>query len=180
MCSPIAAVAALQLTGGAVGAKAALDQGKADYNQYRYMADQRDQAAVIAEQQGDYQSKVIQDKGLFDTNTLLANADRVSGRQKTAQAANGVGGGSVTSLDIAGDSFDRTKADELAIKFNADSASWSATTEAKNKAWQLREEARLFREAGKNARRAGKMNAVSSLLNSASSFGSTAMKFQKA
>ncbi len=161
-----AAGVATQAAGGLFAAYGANEEGKAQKRYYDYMAAQDEQAAVRTIQQGEVQSGLFQDKGLDETKIFKDKTAQTFGAQDAASAASGVAG-SVTAQDVARDSFDRAKMDELAIRYNADSGSWAAKTEAANKAWELRQSAAGKKAAGKNARYAGKMNAISSLLGSA-------------
>jgi len=82
-------------------------------------------------------------------------------------AAMGIYG--VTADDILTDTTNRAKLDAANIRYNADVASWSANKEASEKAWALRNQAKLYRFSGKNAKTAANINMANTLLGTASS-----------
>lgn len=176
MCSPVAALMAVQVAGGVQSAIAENEKGKAEEKYYKFLAGQKDQQAILALQRADQSSKIIQDRAASEIGQMKDEASRLRGRQKTALVANGVGLGSVTALDLMEDSDRTAFLDEIAVRYNADSNSWVARTEGANEAWAARSEASSLRTAGKNAREAGRMNAVSSLLGSATTVASTGLQ----
>lgn len=180
MCSPVAASMGAQAVGGAVQAKGILEKGMADENEANFLATQSEISANLAVNAGRRVSAGIQDNAAERSKSLLDNLSRLTGRQRAAAAATGAGAGSVTAQDIATDTATKSDLDQLAIRFNADAESAFAIEESNNKAWALREQAKLYRTSGKNARRASRVNAVSSLLGSASTVADSGIRYRNA
>lgn len=78
----------------------------------------------------------------------------------------------VTAEDIANDTFNKQRLDELAIRYNADVKSWETNTQAANQNWAAQTQANQYRYAAKNAKHAGKIAAFTTLLGTATSTAS--------
>ena len=98
----------------------------------------------------------------------------ISASQRAALAANGIPLYGGTAADIGLDTANKTKMDELAIRFNADTKSWETNQQARDFNWQSQNQAQQYRYAGQNAKRAGKANAFSTILSTAASTGMSA------
>jgi hypothetical protein len=85
-------------------------------------------------------------------------------------ASLGIGG--TTATDIAAETFDKAKIDELAIRYNADVAAWEAINTGKNAAWTLRSEASQYDIASRNIKKASQINTLTTVLNTAASVAS--------
>lgn len=169
MCDPVS-IMAITVAAGGFSAYQKVQEGKATAKMYQYQSDALEQEKGLVQRTADVNSKFNQDAAMRDSATLSRNVAQLEGAQKVAAAANGIGGGSVTSADIAVDTYDKFQMDKLAIQYNADMKSWQIQNEAKSNIWGLSEQQKQLRAAGKNAKKAGYMNAASTLLNSASSF----------
>lgn len=184
MCDPISitigtlAVASMatSIAGGVTAANAQKAQGKASQNYYNYIAEQNRLAAEAAEKTGEQKDTLSQNQGALESQKVSRTARQFEGAQKASLAANKIGGGSVTAADLILDTFDKSRLDEIAVRFNADTRSYEAKENAKYTAWDLRNQEKLNRMAGSNARMAGnaaanatKINTVSSVLDTASS-----------
>lgn len=162
MCNPVALVAAstaMQMVGS-------YQQGQAQSASYDYSAKVKEASAAQALKNGDMESRFTQDKAASDTKQLQDVTRTITGTQRAAAGAN-VGPGSLTTEDIAIDTTNKSKMDELMIRHNADMASWRAKEAAKQKAWELQAEAAGLRAAAKNASKGGLFGAGSSLLQGA-------------
>lgn len=175
MCSPVLFVAGgLQVAGGVMQAGAQLQAGREQQAYYNYLAEQDKVRAKVAREQGDREANAAQTKGAFDTARLKRNTREFAASQVAAAAANGIGG-SVTAQDLALDTFEKGKLDEMAIRYNADQAAWAAKTGADYQAWDFENQSVMNRAAGSQARSAAKRNAAASLLGGATqAFGTYA------
>jgi hypothetical protein len=151
MCSPQLAGTFLQIAGGVAGAENARQEAQSNKDYFDYLAANEEK-----------KSGYVQEAAGRQTKQLRANVSALEGTQAVNQAASGVGGGSVTSENIAMDTFRKEKLDEMAIRYNADMESFGN----KNKA-------REYRMAGDNAIEAGKVKANMSYLNTATSVANT-------
>src|SRR4051812_48533799 len=85
-------------------------------------ANSRTQAALV-QGQANQEITSAQKQGAYETTMLNRHTKEVEGSQVAGEAASGIAG-SGTSADIARDTFNKSKMDQLAIKYNADVASW--------------------------------------------------------
>jgi len=213
----------MQIGGAQASYQANIDAGIAANDYYQYLADTADINAGLVEETGKRQMKYIKDAAIRqskyiaeaaeinvdqavdaaarDTRILGRAVSQVEGQQKTTLAAAGIGGGSVTGEDIAMDTFNKAKLDEMTIRFNADLKSWDILRSAKiaqdennytvsNNIWEIwnttknaaanaRSSAYGYRLAGRNAIIAGNNNANASLLGSIGSIGNSYMNYWK-
>lgn len=174
MCEPVSAgLAVAGLTAMAVGgvqkANSEKRAGKAQQQYYDYLAEQNEIEAASAEAVGQRNATMAQDAGSRELSKLKRGVMQFAATQIATGAANGIGGGSVTTADIAGDTFDKAKLDELTIRFNADSQAAEALDAGKYKAWDLRNQKTMNKISGKNASVAGKEAAKATLWNTAGS-----------
>lgn len=168
MCDPITLTAAtLTAASGAYSAYGQYKQGVAESKYYTYQQDQTRAQAEQALKQGEQQSSLIQDQAKGEGKQLAINQSKFNASQRAQMAAMGVTGG--TAEDIAKDSFSTQKADELALRYNADIKSWQTNEEAKNRNWALNIQADQFGYASRNAKIAGKQKAFGTLLSTAAS-----------
>lgn len=171
MCDPVTltiTAAALAAASGGLSAYGAYQEGKATDKYYKYLANQNDEEANAVLKAGEQKATIAQNEGAKQSADLGRDVSVTAGSQRAAMAANGLSG-SVTAADLAGDTFNKAKMDEEAIRYNADSTAWGAKTDADFQAWQLKGQAESYRMAGKNAKRAGTIKMTSSLLDTASS-----------
>lgn len=181
MCSPQVLqplALGLQIGGGAYSAFQQNQAGKANQKYYNALSIQAEQEAGIAKQIGERRATLAEDQGVIDSKIVARNADKVAAEQQVALAANGAGGG-VTAQDIVADAFDKRKLDELAVRYNADSRAWEATTDAAYKSWDALNRKAQYTEAGVNARRVGAANAASTLFSTATQVIGSALKFSR-
>lgn len=171
MCNP-AAVIGIQAAGTALSAYGSYTQGLAQKNYLNYAADNSDKQAAMVEKQGVQAANSSRDNGAESTRIFKNQEAKLEGAQKVAIGAN-LGGGSKTAEQITSDTFDRSRLDEMAIKYNADLESWRVLNEANQKAAQLRDQATGQRLAGKEALRAGKTAAFTDLLSGAGQVAGT-------
>lgn len=182
MCAPVpvlltAATVATQAYGAYSGAQAANAQGKSNQNYYDYVAGQNRTAADYALKTGDARANASQVQGALDTAKYVREASSFGATQRATSAAAGVGGGSVTAEDIGYDTLTKQKLDEMAIRYNADVASYSAKQGAAYEAYDQNNQAILNTMAGKNARAAGKASAKASLIQGATAIANTGMTY---
>ncbi len=171
MCNP-AAVMGIQAAGMAYSAMSNYQQGIAQKNYYDYAATQSEKQAILAEKQGVQAADNARDVGAESTKSFKRQAAQLEGAQKVAIGAN-LGSGSKTAEQIVGDTFDKEKMDEMAIKYNADVEAWRAVNEANLKSFDLRSQAAGYRMAGKQAKKAGKIGAINDLLSGAGQVAGT-------
>jgi hypothetical protein len=173
MCDPVSLTVTgvvLAAAAGGVTAYGQYQSGKAQSKYYNYLAEQNEIEAQAAEKTAEQQSTIAQNEAAQKAKELKGDVSRVKGAQKAAMAAMGIYG--VTADDILTDTTNRAKLDAANIRYNADVASWAANKEGSEKAWALRNQAKLYRYSGKNAMTAAKLNMTSTLLGTASSIAS--------
>lgn len=175
MCS-IGAVVAMQGVSGVMQAKSQLEEAKSTNSYYKHMADMSDKQAEMAKIAGDNKISYIQDQAARDSLAVNTQARQVEGAQKVALAANGVGSGSATAEDLALDSLQKEKLDELAVRYSADLSSFETKRSANLEALNYKSQAIGYRAAGKQAKYAAKVGAFNTLLSSATSMASTAYR----
>lgn len=161
-----------QGAGTVLGAWGSYQNGLAQDAYYKSLAANARTQAALVEGQANQEITSAQNQGAQETNLLNRKTKEIEGEQAAGVAFNGVAG-STTASDIARDTFTKSKMDQLAIKYNADVASWRAQNNANLQKWNLENEARYDEVAGKNAKKAGKIGAVTSLLSGASQVAST-------
>lgn len=162
-----------QVAGGFMQYQGARAQGKAEKAYYNFLARQAEGDAEEVLATGEREVTNIQDAAGRTQGVLTNSVKELEGRQAVVQAANGVGGGSVTTEDIARDTLNKQKMDEMVIKFNADAKSYETRIGASEEAGALREGAIMNRAGGMNAARAGRRNADASLLGTATQVASS-------
>lgn len=182
MCDPVsmtfAAAATMSTVGAVQQAQSASAAGKANQSYYDYVAAQNKQSADAALAAGDQKANVAQVKGAMDSAKYARSASEFNAQQRATQAAMGVGSGSVTAEDVAGDSLTKEQLDQHAIRYNADMESWSAKTGAAYQSWDYKNQSELNKIAGVNARKAGNASAAASLIGGATSIAN--MGYQRA
>lgn len=162
-----AAAVPLAVGSTALSAYSSYKEGLAQSDFYKYRAKADRLQADLVRKQGVQESSFAQDAGLRETQAAVSKGKQMEGAQAVAAAAN-VGGGSVTTADIALDTFNKERMDQMAIRYNADLKSYRATENANNEASALEQEAAGADYAADNAKRAGKIGAFNSLLSGAS------------
>jgi hypothetical protein len=162
------------LAGGGYAMSAQNTAAKAQKTYYENQAARRQQEAELARKAADRNIENTQLQASQEAKQLAMKTGAVVGSQKAALAASGVGGGSVTAADITTDTFDKSKLDEIAIRYNADSRSSEYENDARNAKWAADVDSVQLKAAGKNAIRAGRVEQASTLLNTATSMASTA------
>lgn len=172
MCNPAFMAMGVQGTGAGLNAYGAIQAGKSQADYYSFLASQNNKQAIDVEKAGTADITGVQTQAELTTAQKARDEARVEGSQRAAAAANGVGGGSVTSQDIAKDTVNTATRDADAIRYNADIKSFEIGQNTKLQAGALRDQASQFGQAGINATKAGGLNAVSSLLNGATSVAS--------
>lgn len=175
MCAPALIVGAMgmQLGGAAYTAYQQNQAGKESQKYYNYLADQNKVAAGEAKKQGDREATAAQTEGAFESKRLGRNVRQFAASQIAAAAANNIGGGSVTTQDLALDTFEKGKLDQMAIRYNADQKAWSAQTGAAYQAWDLENQATQNRISGVQARRTAARQANATLLGGATQAAGT-------
>ena len=182
-----------------MGAYGAISAGSAANRSAKYQAKVYEQQRKIAEQTAatnlmltdrdmEQNLKAITIDASFQSDDVNSKALQVEGGQKTAMAASGVGGGSVTQADVVLNTEDMKKKDEMMIRYNADANSVAIRDDAARRKWQINEDLKFGNwssgvqssqvlQAGRNAQYAGYINAASSVMSSASStYGGIALR----
>lgn len=169
-------VGILAIFGMAAGGYAAYGQvqaGKAQQRQNEYEAQLAEAQSALERRTAEQNKKLGVDVASQKSKTLAQQTMELEGTQKATSAASGVGGGSVTTADIATDTVTKEALDQAAIKYNADINTWNIEEETKGKEWMLKNRAKQFRIAGTHAVNASKIAATSTILNSAAQVGSS-------
>ena len=170
MCAPMLALGVglgVQAIGGIYSAQQANQAGKSQQAYYNYVAAQNRAQAEAVRKAADKQSIFIQDSAAIENAQLGRSAAQLASTQKASLTANGVDLSSGTAADIAADTHDKRKLDEIMIRRNADLKSYSAITQGDFDAKDLENQSQLNIMAGQNARKAGKVAAVSTLIGTA-------------
>jgi hypothetical protein len=172
MCNPMFLAMGVQAVGTGVSAYGSIKSGEANAAYYNFLASQNNKLAT------DTQEAAIKDVSGIQTQASLTQeqkdreVSKLSGSQRAALAASGVGGGSVTSEDISRDTMTTAGRDAAAIRYNADIKSYQIAKEAELRAQALRSQSEGFGQAGVNATKAGTLNALTSVLGGATSVAS--------
>lgn len=171
------AIGGAALTAGAGGftAYSQYQQGAAQKRYYDYQSQQsilQGEASLAAAQQ---QSNLVQDQQEQSGKQLAINQAKLQGAQTVAMATNGTQNG-VTAQDIKSDTLTTAQQDEAALRYNADTKSWSIVAQGNYDKFAADQQAIQDRYAGKNALQAGKIAAVGTLLSTAASVASFAGK----
>ncbi len=164
-----AAVATQALTtvgGSIITARAQRAQGEARQGYFEFLAQQAEGQSRLALIRGAQQSRAIQDAAARDFSRFKRNIKRTKGAQTAAIAAAGISG-SATAEDIARDTAEVERLDELAIRFNADSQSDEVLQTAKLRSVEFQSQALQNRFAGSEARRVGRARGTQTLLSGA-------------
>lgn len=192
-CDPVTlAVTAIAVTAiaGGVTAYGQYQQAKAQSKMYDYQAGLAQQEKTQTEEYAKEEQKLIksvaesniatiQDIAAEDSKQLARDVAVLTGQQKAAIGALGIGGGT-TAQNILIDTFDKARLDQMAIRYNANLKSyqiksgaeidiWATGEQAKMGAWSKEAESRQYQYASKNALFAGRINVASTILNTASS-----------
>lgn len=162
----------LQVAGSASSAYSAQQAGLAQEGYYKYVARQADSEANLAEAAGAKTAHSIEDAAAYEFSRMRRGVRQTQGAQAAALAASG-NAGTTTAEDIARDTVDKARLDEMVIHYNADSQAGETLRQAGLSAYNLRSQAEGYRMAGSNARAAGDRAFVSTLLGGASSVAST-------
>jgi len=192
-------IMAVGAVAGGVSAYGQYQQGQEQGKMYSKMGMNTDlQAAMyrqaakqniaFIEQSRDYNINAAQVDASMATQDVQDAAAKVEGSQIATSAAMGVGGGSVTTADLIEDSARAAKADEIAIRYNADSYStntrneagqqiWNVENDLANNTWALGVQKEQYMSASKNAKTAGNIQALGTILSTAASVGSMGMQY---
>lgn len=175
MCDPITAtvITATAISGG-MQAYGQYKEGTATKKYMDHVADLKEQQGNIELARGQKQSELIQDSAKYSAVQQKTEAAQVASAQRASLVANGIDLGSVTSADLARETIDKARLDELAIRYNANVDSWNTTEDAKFRKWGLDVEASQDRQTGANAKASGKRQAFTTLLSTAASIAGTA------
>jgi len=182
---------------GGTGAAGVLWGGQSESNKYKAMAQANAMRAFLARRTADQNITLVkrnEEANITATQldasqqakNLREGVSRTIGTQKAVIAANGIGGGSVTAADIAADTFDEAKKDEIAIRYGADVKSANITNEANNRIWGINNDtaneiwgldaqSAEYDMAAKNSRISSYINAGTSIMDSATSMARTKM-----
>ena len=108
MCAPVAVPlviagvgTAMSLYGMSEQQRAAKKAGKSQAKYYETLASSKDEDANRVIAAAGTQAKLVQDQGARDLSAMKSNVRVVSGAQRAAIAASGIGLDSVTAEDIA-------------------------------------------------------------------------------
>jgi hypothetical protein len=169
----MATALAASLVGTGVSAYGQYQQGQAQKAQNDYQSKVANRQAEMQTRAAESNVRLTQYQASQDTQALNRKYAILRGAQKTAGAAAGLGGDSVSEGDIATDTFNTQTRDEEAIRYNADLKSWNIKNQTAGEVWGLKTQADQFTYAGKNAAKAGMISGTGSIF---SGVGSTAMQ----
>ena len=159
--------------------------GYTGYSQYQQGASQKKYYDAMADQaslEGEYQlaiaqkqSELVQDQSAQEIKQGSIKNAELNAAQVAVAANNGTAG-TVTAQDIASSTFKKGKEDELAMRYNADTKSWSIMTQGGYDKFALNQQADQYRAAGKNAKKAGTTAMVGTILSTAASVAALGIK----
>lgn len=155
------------LLSGAIGAYGAYQQGQSQKAMNKYQSAVLQQQQVLAQRQADANKTIVTNQAAEQSKAVARKIAVVRGAQEAAAAANGTAG-SVTSNDIALDTFDAGHMDQLAVQYNANLKQWGIDEGLHGEQWNLGVEGAQLDKAASNAAKAGYINAGASLLSTAS------------
>jgi hypothetical protein len=183
---------------GGIAAAGAISSANSSSNSYKYQAKVAQMRGYLARRTADQNITLVKQNEEQNTTATQFDASeasaanmrglsKVRGAQTATLAANGMGG-SVTAADIATDTFDAAKRDEMAIRYNADAKSaaiannanqqiWNLNNEAANAEWGANVESAQDTMAAGNARTAGYFGAANSIMGAASSYSMARMRY---
>jgi len=162
-------VMALTAVAGGYAAYGNVQAGRSQQRQNEYEAQLAEQQAALYRRTAEQNKTLEQANAAEASKTLAQKTAELKGTQAATAAASGIGGGSVTTADIAADTITKEKLDQAAIAYNANINSWNIEEEAKGNEWMLKNRATQYRRAGKNAVNSANIAATSTLLNTATS-----------
>ncbi len=179
MCSVIAlgAVAlGTKIVGRAVSASAAKEKGASDARYYSHLEGSAREQASLVLATAKAQTGFIAESAARETEAVRTTGRRIRGAQVAGFAASGVGGGSVTTMDVALDTLEREQVDEELIRYNANVVAWETNNQASMTAQGLILEAEGYRMAAGSARRAAKTDMWSTIIGTAADVAGTGMR----
>lgn len=204
MCTPVAlGVAAIgtQIVGGIVSAGAAKEKGEADAAYYKHLAggarEQADYVTDTAQRQSDAllatskrQADYIVSGAAQSATLTRRKGKRVIGAQKAGFAGAGVGGGSVTAMDVALDTLEQEWQDEELIRHNANimvfetnnqaaMAAQEALMQAEMTASGLIDQAEGYEMGARSAQRAADTSVWAHIIGGASNVARTGMEMMQ-
>jgi len=144
-------------------------EGAATNKYMKGVANIQEEQGRIELARGEKQAELIQDSAKFTGKKQQTEAAQIASAQRATLVANGIDLSSVTSADLATETIEKSRLDELAIRYNADINSWNTTEDAKFKKWSLDTQASQSRATGRNALASGKRSAFTTLLSTAGS-----------
>jgi hypothetical protein len=190
-------VGVLAISAG-ISATGAIMAGNTSSNSYKYQAKVNQMRGYLARRTADQNIELVkrnEEQNITATQFDASQASKsnmqgfskVRGAQKATLAANGMGD-SVTAADIATDTFDAAKRDEIAIRYNADAKTvgiennanqqiWNLNNEAANAEWGANVESAQDTMAAGNAQTAGYFGAANSVMGAASSYATTRYRY---
>lgn len=185
---------------GGVSAYGQYQQGQAKKAMYHDAAMNTDLQAMVAKQNTAQNIELT--KRQMDANVAAEQMDasmaskeiaekelKTQGTAQVAEAAMGMGGGSVTKADITTDILTESKKDQMAVRYKADAESaniinagnehiWALNNDLQNEVWSLGQQRTQYEKAAKNEGQAGNMAAAGTILSTAASVGGQAWKMK--
>ena len=171
----IAIAVTTAVVSASVSAYGSYQQGQAQKRMNQYNSDVANQQALIQARTADTNVQLVQSEAANQSKIQARKVMQLEGEQKGVLAAQGVGGGSVTSADIEKSTLDTAELDKQAIKYNADTKSWAIKSGSDFESWNLANQSNQYTMAGKNAAMAGDIGVGTSLLQGASQIASAGM-----
>ncbi len=164
MCDPASiTLAVVTVVSGGMKAYNSYQQGAAQKRAYDAQAENAREEGRRAYKAGEKQSELLQDSAKYEGQKQRRLSMEFSASQRATMAANGMDLSSVTAQDVASDTMSKTKLDELAIRYNADTKSWATMEDAKYKRWAGKYKGAQLNAAGRNAFGKGQRGAWMSL-----------------
>ena len=165
----VAVTTAVVATG--LSAYGSYQQGQAGKAMNKYQSDVLGQQAMLQQRQADQQMTITNIQAAENSKAAARRAASIAGTEKATMAANGVAS-DVTAADIAVDTFDTAKLDQMAIQYNADLKNWGTKEGLAGDLWNIGIQQKGHKMAGRNAAIAGNINAGVSILKGASQVAS--------
>lgn len=179
MCSVIAlgtVALATQIVGGITSASAAKQKGSSDARYYSHLEEGAREQASLVLATAKTQIGFIAEGAARETEAVRTTGRRIRGAQAAGFAASGVGGVSVTAMDVALDTLEREQDDEELIRYNANIVAWETNNQAAMTAQGLISQAKGYRMAARSARRAARTDMWSTIIGTAANVAGTGMR----
>lgn len=166
MCDPIS-LTVLAVGGTALSIYGQNKSKEASVQYNNYLADLSEKQAGAVAQTGRLQRRMITEGASRAAQKAAVASFSLQGAQRAAAAGAGLGGGSVTSENLATDEATKASLDDLYVRLQADTQKFLNKRDEDAQIENLYNQATGYRMGASNANIAGNINMASSLLSGA-------------